>query len=263
MQWWCSATGEQWSWAWRWYPGVWLFMAVALVLAGAVRKRANALGAGLRAHPATIAGLVVLWLALDWPVGPLSAGYLSSAHALQFLLICFLATPLLLFGLRAPLAALPVLRSPFLRFATQPLLAALCFNVVVAFTHVPSVVDGWMTSKTGAFAIDVLWLAAGLQFWWPVLVRVPERPGFAVPMRILYLLLGTLFHTVIGVVLLSASFPIYGMYELAPPIIGWSAIADQQLAGGIMELGGATAIIGAASILFFRWANATSGQRRA
>lgn len=52
-------------------------------------------------------GLLVLWAALDWPLGPLGASYLASVHVLQFLLIALVAPPLLLAGLpRATFAAL-------------------------------------------------------------------------------------------------------------------------------------------------------------
>jgi cytochrome c oxidase assembly factor CtaG len=59
---------------------------------------------------------------------------------------------------------------------------------------------------------------------------------------------------VIGMVMLSAEFPMYGIYELAPPIIAIPVRADQQLAGGIMELGVFGAVVLASAVLFFRWA---------
>ena len=73
-------------------------------------------------------------------------------------------------------------------------------------------------------------------------------------MKILYLLLGTLFHTVIGMVMLVSEHPMYGIYELAPPIFAVAPRADQQLAGGIMELGVFFAIVVASAVLFFKWA---------
>lgn len=81
MQWWCSARDIAWTWTWQAYPGVWLFLA--LLLAGYLRVR-RAVGQGdphLRGRTAPfIAGLALLWIALDWPVGPLGAGYLASVH---------------------------------------------------------------------------------------------------------------------------------------------------------------------------------------
>jgi len=102
--------------------------------------------------------------------------------------------------------------------------------------------------------IDAAWLAGGLIFWWPVIMPAPVYARFAEPMKILYLLVGTLFHTVIGMIMLSAELPIYGVYELAPPIVAIPVRADQQLAGGVMELGVFGVIVVASGILFFRWA---------
>lgn len=268
MQWWCSALGVQWTWTWRAYPGVWLFVIATIVALGWISgpgawKRASA---GERV--AFVSGALLLWTSLDWPLGPIAAGYLVSAHAFQFLVETMVAAPLLLvatrtaFGTRmamsAQLAAEGVTAPSRLvglgRLLVHPLVAAIVFNVIVAATHVPSVVDGLMPSPGGAFIIDSAWFFSGVVFWWPVIMPVPAYARFGPPMKILYLLVGTLFHTVIGMVLLSSEFPIYGIYELAPPILAIAPKADQQLGGGIMELGVFGAIVIGSGILFFRWA---------
>jgi putative membrane protein len=158
-------------------------------------------GAGERV--AFIAGVITLWISLDWPLGPIAAGYLASAHALQFLIVTMFAAPLLLLGSRtgfieriaagAPSAGLRAVG----RTIVHPLVAAIIFNAIVAASHVPSVVDGLMPTPFGAFMIDAAWLAGGLIFWWPVIMPAPVYARFAEPMKILYLLVGTLFHTVI------------------------------------------------------------------
>jgi putative membrane protein len=266
MQWWCAALGEQWTWSWRAYPGVWLF--IILVVAGLRAIAGDGLWtrASTGARAALVCGVASLWIALDWPLGPIAAGYLASAHALQFLIETMVAAPLVLvavrdaFGTRAAIADVtgvpggsPALRR-FARFLVHPLVAALLFNVIVAATHVPAVVDAFMPQPAGAFIVDAAWFIGGVIFWWPVVMPAPEWPHFGVPLKILYLLVGTLFHTVIGMVMLSAEFPIYGIYELAPPILPVAPRADQQLAGGIMELGVFGAIVIGSAILFFRWA---------
>ncbi len=255
MQWWCSAQGIAWTWQWRWYPGVWLFLLTLAFACRALARRLNidATGAAV-ARRWTAGGLFVLWVALDWPLGPLGAGYLASAHALQFLLIAMIATPMLLAGIRRGILEHPDVIPVALTRLTHPLLAGVVFNVVVVATHVPAIVDAAMVSPLGAFALDMAWLVSALLFWWPVIVNIPARPLFSTPMRLLYLTIGTLFHSGIAIVMLMREFPMYRIYELAPPFKVWSAIADQQLAGGIMELGGTGLIIGYVSVLFFRWA---------
>ncbi len=261
MQWWCAALGEPWTWSWRAYPGVWLFVIATVAgfrwIAGpGAWGRASA---GERAG--FVAGAVTLWASLDWPLGPIAAGYLASAHALQFVTTTMIAAPLLLYGVRsgfgARMATAPV-QSPALRLLgrtiVHPLVAAIIFNAIVAATHVPTVVDTLMPTGLGAFAIDAAWFFGAVVFWWPVIMPAPTWRNFGPPLKILYLLVGTLFHTVIGMIMLSAELPMYGVYELAPPVFPIPPRADQQLAGGIMELGVFFVIVVGSGVLFFRWA---------
>jgi cytochrome c oxidase assembly factor CtaG len=259
MQWWCAALGESWTWSWKAYPGVWLFILAFIPLRrwmlGAWSWPRAARGEKL----AFITGVATLWLSLDWPMGPIAAGYLASAHSLQFLVITMISTPLILIGARTGfMERKSALGSRGLRavaaLAVHPIIAAVLFNAIVAATHMPSVVDALMPTASGAFLVDLLWVVGGLVFWWPVIMPFPVRRVFGVPMKILYLLVGTLFHTVIGMIMLIAEHPMYGIYELAPPIFSIAPRADQQLAGGIMELGVFFAIVIACGVLFFRWA---------
>lgn len=262
MQWWCSALGVDWTWTWRAYPGVWLFVLGVVAASRWIAGRDAWRSASGAERTSFVSGVLLLWISLDWPLGPIAAGYLVSAHALQFLIETMIAAPLILSALRAPFGrrmAGRTVPAP-VRLLLQPLVAVIIFNVVVAVTHVPSVVDAMMPSGGGAFVIDAAWFFSGIAFWWPVIMPEPTYPHFGAPMKILYLLIGTLFHTVIGMVLLSAQTPIYGIYELAPPILHVPPRADQQLGGGIMEIGVFFAVVVGSGVLFFRWAG-TDEQR--
>lgn len=255
MQWWCSATGEPWTWSWQAYPGVWLFVALAGYAMWRV-LRTEPLSTGARISG--IAGVVLLWITLDWPVGPLGTGYLASVHALQFISLGMVVPPLLLRALprervEAALAASPGIART-VGALTQPLVAALLFTLVMVVTHVPRVVDAVMRFQLGAFLLDLAWLLSGLVFWWPVIVQRPVREGFNPILRILYIFLGTQAHLFIAMWLLLSDFPVYATYELAPRVTGLSALQDQQLAGGFM-IGVAEPIVFAAiAVVFFRWA---------
>lgn len=265
MQWWCAALGEKWTWAWRAYPGVWLFVALIVVARRWVTGPGTWKSAPSGERGYFIAGVVSLWLSLDYPLGPIAAGYLASAHALQFLIITMISTPLLLLGSRtgfdARVAAMSEGSRDRLQVPFHPIVAAIIFNAVVAASHVPTLVDSLMPKVWGAFLVDFAWFAGGIVFWWPVIMSWPKRAHFGVPMKILYLLVGTLFHTVIGMILLVAEHPMYGIYELAQPIMAVPPRADQQLAGGIMELGVFFAIVIACGVLFFKWAAESDGPR--
>lgn len=53
--------------------------------------------------------------------------------------------------------------------------------------------------------------------------------------------------------MLYAKFPVYALYELAPPIPGTSAIDDQQLAGVVMKVGSAWVMMVGIAVLFYLW----------
>lgn len=256
MQWWCSASAKAWTWAWVAYPGVWIVVALFAVTYWSLTRR---VAAPTGERTLGWLGVATIWLSLDWPLGPLATGYLASVHAAQFLLVAMVAPPLLLLGARRGIAAwwaaLPERSAwrPAVRLVTAPLVAAVAFNVVTIATHVPTVVDTLMVSQGGAFAIDAGWLLGGIAFWWPVCVDVPVRPRFGQAVKMLYLFLGTLFHSGIAIVMLMRDFPMYGVYELAPPMSGLSAIDDLKIAGGIMELAGLGLVVGVISVMFFRW----------
>ena len=199
-------------------------------------------------------GLLLLWAALDWPVGTLGAGYLASAHMVQFLLIALIAPPLLLLGLRPLLSAHGrAWGHPLVRLASHPVFTLALFTAILGATHWPAVVDGLMASQLGSFALDMAWLAAGILFWWPVVMDVPERPWFAAPLRMGYLVAGTVVNTGVFAYLTFSDLPLYATFELAPPVYGFSTRDDQLLAGLLMKMGGALVLWTAVTILFFRW----------
>lgn len=256
MTWWCSARGTPWDWSWQAYPGVWLLVAA---LAGFYVWQRLRVPTGEHARRRTLSfvlGVVVLWIASDWPLGPLGAGYLVSIHACQYLLFSMAAPPLLLYGL--PPAMLrswvqrPWMRGPA-RALTRPLVAFAVFNVVLVATHLPAVVDSVKVTQLGSFAVDMAWLGAGLLFWWQVLGPLPELAPMSYPGRIVFLLANVFVPTVPASFLTFADYPIYAVYELAPRVSGLTATQDQQLAGLTMKIVGGLWIFGTASVLFFRW----------
>ncbi len=254
MQWWCAARGSAWTWSWQAYPGVWLLV---FALGAAYWRAARGWGStgGSRGHPGWfVAGLIGLWVALDWPIGALGAGYLASVHMLQFVLIGLVVPPLLLLGIPPGKPELRHRQSMRLaRIATQPLVALILFNVVIVITHLPSVVDTLMASQLGSFSVDMAWLAAGITFWWPVVLDRPERPGFGHPLKVGYLILATIVNTATFLYLTFSELPVYATFELAPPVYGISARDDQRVAGLLMKVGTAAVLWTAISILFYLW----------
>jgi cytochrome c oxidase assembly factor CtaG len=257
VQWWCAALGEAWEWTWRPYPGVWAFLllmlaAYILVLRATPASPAEARDRGTRAGVFGL-GVASLWLVLDWPIGALGAGYLASAHMVQFLVITLVAPPLLLYGIPAQAyRRLPPRVIAALRPVAHPLVAIVLSNLIAFITHVPLVADRLLASQLGSFAIDVAWLAAGLLFWWPVVAPVPEWPWFRGMTRLGYLGAQLIASKPLFIYLTFTHYPRYATYELAPRVLGITARADQQAAGLLMEVGGMLILFVAAGILFLR-----------
>ena len=255
MQWWCAAQGVPWSWRWQAYPGVWLFALALVGLFRLARRRwPETDRPGFRAWMFGL-GVAALWIALDWPVGALGAGYLASVHMVQYLLIALVAPPLLLIGLpRGFYRALVSGRLGVpIRILSHPIAAIILFVAVMAWTHWPPVVDTLMVSQAGSFLLDFVWLLSGLVFWWPVAAPEPARSWLHEPGKVGYLIVATLVNTGVFAYLTFSPLPLYSTYELAPPVTGLSTRDDQLLAGLLMKMGGAVVLWTAISILFFRW----------
>jgi putative membrane protein len=234
MQWWCVAQGVPWTWQWQPYPGVWLFVLALVAGYATVRRlRPDDEETPTWRTACFAAGAVALWVALDWPVGALGAGYLASVHMVQFLLIALVAPPLLLLGM-PPASLRRFARAPGVRGAlqvvTQPLVAIVFFSVTMAWTHWPVVVDAWMSAQIGSFGLDLAWLLSGLVLWWPVVAPEPARYWFGYPGKMGYLILATIVNTGIFMYLTYAELPLYRIYELAPPVSWLTTRQDQVLA---------------------------------
>ena len=257
MTWWCAATDAPWNWAWRAYPGVWLVMA--LLATGYYLWRRRTLTEGRGEWPSRriaffAAGWLLVWAALDWPIGALGGGYLASMHTLQWLLLAQIAPPFLLLGV--PAAGWPADQSggrgAALRAFAGPLPGLLIFNSVLLITHVPTLTDALMSSQAGSFLIDTLWFLSGLALWWPIVAPAPYG-RLREPAKMGYLFAATILPTAPAAFLTFAEYPVYRLYELAPRVADIPARSDQQLAGLLMKAIADPIMWVTMGVLFFRW----------
>ncbi len=261
MTWWCVSITETWSWTFRAYPGIWLsVVAMVVPYLVAMARRTGANPERRRRTAFFLAGVAVYWIATDWPLGTLGAGYLASAHMVQYLLYSLGAAPLILLGIpewmaRRIVERLRIYRT--VRVLARPLVAGLVFNAVLLVTHAPMTVDALRSNQFGSFALDLLWLLAGLLFWMPLISPMPELRPESYPVRMIYLFLaGQVVPMIPGGFLTFSQFPLYATYELAPRIGGFSAGHDQALAGALMKVGGVPIVWTTMFVLMIRWARA-------
>jgi putative membrane protein len=251
-------------WAFHPHPDVW-FLVIALSVGYALALRVlgpthAVLGrppASARRQTLFFAGVFALWLGADWPVHDLSEDYLFSVHMVQHLLFTFVAPPLMLLGLpqwlvRAALRPPPVMAAA--RFLTRPLVALVVFNMVIAVTHWPTLVDLSLRFELVHLAIHTVLFVTATLMWWPVISPLPELAQLPPPAKMLYLFLQSILPTVPASFLTFAETPIYSFYASVPrPWPAFDVVTDQRVAGLIMKLGGGLLLWSVIAVLFFRW----------
>jgi putative membrane protein len=201
--------------------------------------------------------LFVFYLAVGSPLDQIAERFLFSAHMLQHQLLTYPAAILFLLGIPAwmidPLFARPFVRPP-LRLLTSPLICALIYSLVVGLWHAPTLYDLALRNKTVHVLEHLMFFAAALFYWWPLLSpsRVLPRRNYGVQM--VYLLGVVIAMTPVFAYITFSQDILYPTYEFAPRLIpGFSAADDQLLAGSMMKLIGVLVSLGALMVAFHRW----------
>jgi putative membrane protein len=202
------------------------------------------------------AGVLVLWLSVDWPMDELADHYLFSAHMVQHMIIALVAPPLLLMGmpawlLRKLLAPKRVFKA--VRFLTKPVVGFLAFNAVFVLLHWPALMNETLRSEPVHFTVHFAVLITALMMWWPVVDPLPELSRLSEPAKMFYLFLQSVLPTVPASFLTFAHRPIYTFYESVPRLWGLSVVTDQMVAGLIMKIVGGLLLWGIIAVMFFRW----------
>ena len=201
-------------------------------------------------------GVLVIFLAAEWPIHDLSEHYLFSVHMVQHLLISLVAPPLMLAGmpewlLRRLLRPRPV--RWFVRTFARPFLALVIFNLVIIVTHWPAAVNAMLTHHWLHFFGHLVLFVSATLMWWPVVGPLPEMPTLSYPGKMVYLFLQSIVPTVPASFLTFGSTPLYHFYSTVPRIWGVSVMTDQRLAGLLMKILGGFILWGVIAAVFFRW----------
>jgi cytochrome c oxidase assembly factor CtaG len=258
LTWWCHRATGLWSWHWRPYPGVWIVCIGLLVAHFTALQRGARRGeqrASTRQNLCYVAGVVLLWVTSDWPIGTIGAGYLISVHMLCFSAVVFAAVPLMMIG-TPRWRFRQVLHRYHLEGASRtlarPVVAAVVYNVAFVAINTPPVVDRLRVGAAGGFALDMTWIVVGLVLWNPVCSPDPDLRISSPLVQMAYLFMATSFLTMItaGFITFSRE-PLYRTYELAPRISQLTALQDQQVSGVAMTLGAAPIVWGVMAYLFF------------
>ena len=205
---------------------------------------------------------------------------LFSVHMVQHLLLMLVAAPLLV--LAAPVTQLlraaspevrqrrlvPLLHSSVMTAIGHPVVTWLVFTLVVWLTHFSPLFNDALEDRGIHDLEHGLYLGASVLFWWPAIAADPARRRVPYPVRVLYVLLQVPVNSFLGMAILFADAPLYAHYATLGEPYGITALADQQLAGGLMWLAGDVAFIGAILLLVAAWMrheerDAPAAERRA
>lgn len=202
------------------------------------------------------AGLVVLFLSLNGPIHDLSDDYLFSAHMVQHLLLTLAVPPLLLAGTPGWMLR-PALRSPAVRsvarFLTKPFACYAIFNLVVIAWHLPPLYNLAMANHNIHILEHLMFIAASVLMWWPLLSQLPELPRLSYPGQMLYSFLMTIPMSVVAISITYADHILYPAYAAAPRIVAMTPLEDQLLGGLMMWIPGGLIFIIIMSVVFFKW----------
>jgi putative membrane protein len=211
-------------------------------------------------------GLATMFFALNGWLHDLSDAYLFSAHMVQHLLLAMVVAPLLVMGVSADMLR-PILAvrgiGPAARWVTSPIPAFAIFNVVMAAWHLPPLYNFALAHHPVHIVQHLMFLAASVLMWWPVLSPVPELPRLSYPGQMLYLFLLSIPMAIIAVYIAYADAILYPMYASAPRIWAISPMNDQLLGGLIMWIPGGLYFYTIISIVFYRWQQAGAVDSRA
>lgn len=198
---------------------------------------------------ATACAVVAIALLALVYLGPMAAWAHTFlwVHMAQHLVAMMVVAPLLVLSAPVTLAfrassdqvrrrwVVPALRSPGVRWLTNPVLTWLLFAAVLLGVHFTPFYD-WALRNHDADALikQPLFLAAGFLFYFPLIGRnlQPRRPPYS--MRLLSMAAMMIPEAIVGAALFFASVPLYPTYADVVRPFGLAPLPDQQLAGATM-----------------------------
>ncbi len=217
------------------------------------------------------AGLLVIIVALESPIGTYDTT-LFSVHMLQHMLLMMVAAPLLVLG--APVTLLlrvvrpearqrliiPFLHSRPVRFVSHPVVAWLIFTGVAYGAHFSPLFDAALVSDPIHILEHVLFLTAGVLFWWVAIGVDPNPSRLGHGGRVFYMLIGMPWSSFLGLAIFSAPGVLYLHYTTPIRTWGPSPLSDQQVAGGLMWAGGDLVFLIAMVIAIAAWLRAEEAE---
>ncbi|MGH2841977.1 MAG: cytochrome c oxidase assembly protein [Solirubrobacteraceae bacterium] len=264
---------------WSWDPSlIYVTVAAVLYLLGGFRRgtsrsrRPGRAGEHLR-ELAFAAGLASVVIALDSPIDYYS-DQLFWVHMGQHLILLTVSPPLILlgrpwprmwqaFGLGLRTSVGRTLAGARwtapIRAIAKPWPAFVVFNVDMLVWHIPVAYNLTLSHQWIHNCEHALFFFTGLLFWAHVVDPGPLRQRMSLFLRAVYVAGAMVVGWVLAITLVLVKNPLYPHYAHLLTRPGHiSALADQQIGGGMMWVPGSLAYYLTLLIIFSRWASPDS-----
>jgi cytochrome c oxidase assembly factor CtaG len=244
---------------------IWLLAFPALVVGylwATQRKGSKATG---HQRMLFLAGVVLLILAVTWPLGDLAAHWLLMALVVQRLLLTLAVPPLLVLGLPRPLIARltrPAAVDAVLGVVVRPFPAVIIVTVVAVGTLTTGAVNLAARSDVARVIIELIVLASGFVLWAPVLTELPGAARLSALGRGGYLIVQSIVPSFLSIVWIFARHSLYPSFTHGGKVAGMTPLLDQQLAGFLAKLS-TIAVLWTVAFVIMTRAQSTAGEEEA
>lgn len=229
-----------------WSPDVMLFTLLVaclyFLLTGPLHKRfAGATAATTKQKLLFIFALVLFYTAQGSPISYYGHHYLFSLHMLQQSILYFALPPIVLLAMPEWLLERifrPKALKAILRAVTHPLVAALMFNTLFSFYHIPFIFDAAALNHQWMTVYHIILVLAAFAMWWPIVSPLSDNTKqLAGLKKLTYIFANGVLITPACALIIFAENPLYATYISAPQIFpSLDTFSDQRLGGIIMKL---------------------------
>lgn len=222
--------------AFQLHGATWLaVIALGVAYGAAVRRVAPA---SRRQIASTVTGLLLLLVAMTWPLADLAAHSSLTALVVQRLLLLLAVPPLLMIGLPTALVARltrPAAIDWVVRQCARPPIAVAVVTVIAVATLTTAAVEAEGSSVWARLGLDLALLGAGFVLWTPVLTELPGTDRPSALGRAGYLIVQSIVPSFLAVVWIFARHPLYPHFAEGPRLLQVSPVMDQQVAGFVAK----------------------------
>ncbi|MED1723135.1 cytochrome c oxidase assembly protein [Brevibacillus parabrevis] len=246
-----------------WSPDVMLFTlliaTVYFLVTGPMHKRfEHATTATAKQKLLFVFGLLLFYAAQGSPISYYGHHYLFSLHMLQQSILYFALPPIVLLAM--PEWLLEKIFQPrplkaILRAVTHPLVAALLFNTLFSFYHIPFIFDAAALNHEWMTVYHVVLIFAAFAMWWPIVSPLSDsKRQLAGLKKLTYIFANGVLITPACALIIFASDPLYATYISAPQLFpSLDTFSDQRLGGIIMKLVQELVYGSVLAYVFYHW----------